>query len=230
MMARMMASGDELDIHKIRTTEIVEELKQAGGDNTNFFYLLVSTSGKEDETRLTGQLPKDQPINDGHYDTESDSEKGETESEEDNDDEQMETTQPNCVLQNPFQPTMPPEAHNSRKKARKVAMNEVHQRILPDILYPVGWKKVYDKDQKSTYRALYFSNIKREPDEDEITHNRRVGEIRERIREEVKLLQEELNVNFKINSLLSKPILYDKPSPEEQSLKAAFTNGDNRHN
>ena len=187
----------------------------------------MSTSGKEDKTRLIGQLPKDQPINDGHYDTESDSEKGETESEEDNDDEQMETTQPNSVLgftQNPFQPTMPPEAHNSRKKARKVAMNEVHQRILPDILYPVGWKKVYDKDQKSTYRALYFSTSARRPNEDEITHNRRVGEIREKIHEAVKRLQEKYGVNFKINSLLSKPILYDKLSTEEQSQKvAAFT-------
>lgn len=56
----MMASGDELD--KIRTTDIVKKLKQAGGDNTNFFYLLVSTSGKDDKTQLTEQLPKDQRI------------------------------------------------------------------------------------------------------------------------------------------------------------------------
>ena len=42
--------------------------------------------------------------------------------------------------------------------------------------------------------------------------------------EAVKLLQGKYRVNFKINSLLSKPILYDKQSTEEQSQKvAAFT-------
>ena len=119
MMARMMASGDELDIHKIRTTEIVEELKQAGGDNTNFFYLLVSTSGKDDKTQLTEQLPKDQRIYDGQCNTESDSEMDYTESEEDDDDKQMEDVQPNDVdtTRNPLQPIMLPEAHNSIKKA-----------------------------------------------------------------------------------------------------------------
>ena len=220
----MMASGDEL--YKIRTTEIVEELKQAGGDNTNFFYLLVSTSGKDDKTQLTEQLPKDQRIYDGQCNTESDSEMDYTESEEDDDDKQMEDVQPNDVdtTRNPFQPIMLPEAHNSIKKARKAAMNEVHQKTLPEVLRHEKWEKVYDKDLKSTYRALYFSTIERQPNEDEITHNRRVGEIRGKIHEAVKLLQEKYGVNFKINSLLSKPILYDKLSTEEQSQKvAAFT-------
>ena len=189
----------------------------------------MSTSGKEDKAQLTEQLPKDQRIHDGQCNTESDSEMDYTESEED-DDKQMEDIQPNDVdtTRNPFQPIMLPEAHNrahnSIKKARKAAMNEVHQKTLPEVLRHENWEKVYDKDLKSTYRALYFSTSVRRPNEDEITHNRQVGEIREKIREAVKRLQEKYGVNFKINSLLSKPILYDKQSTEEQSQKvAAFT-------
>ena len=213
-----MASGDYYEPDKIRTTEIAKELKQAKGDNANFFYLLVSTSGKEDKTQLNGQSSASQPTLIGGYNIESDSENDDTESEDD-DDVQMDVLD---ATQNTLPPTTPPEAHNSKKKARKMAMNEVHCKILPQLLYrDHRWKKVYDKDLKSTYRALYFNIMERKPNEDEITHYRRVGEIRERICEAVKLVREQHNVNFKINSLLSKPILYDKPSPEEQSLMVA---------
>ena len=49
----------------------------------------------------------------------------------------------------------------STKKARKKAMKEVHSKILPELLCPHGWQKVYDKDLKLTYRALYFNTIEK---------------------------------------------------------------------
>ena len=41
-----MASGGSTE-EKISTKEILEQLKQANGDYTKFFYLYVSTGGKE---------------------------------------------------------------------------------------------------------------------------------------------------------------------------------------
>ena len=97
---------------------------------------------------------------------------------------------------------------SSLSKIEKTTRSEVHNDILPEVLRPDGWKKVYDKDSKLTYQALYFAKIERRPGEDENAHHRRVGTIRETIREKVTTLQQESGVNFKINSLLSKPFLY----------------------
>ena len=65
----------------------------------------------------------------------------------------MEGIQPNDVdtTQNPFQPIILREAHNSIKKARKASMNEVHHKTLPEVLRHEKWKKVYDKDLKSMH-------------------------------------------------------------------------------
>ena len=88
-------------------------------------------------------------------------------------------------------------------------MNEVHHTILPDVLRKDGWKKVYDKDGMATYRALYFNKSEKQENESDVEHNRRVGQVRSKIREKVVELQESCGVNFKINTLLSKAILYD---------------------
>ena len=108
-------------------------------------------------------------------------------------------------------------------KQREVAMEKVHKNILPTVLKPLGWKKVYDKDLKITYRALYFNVIEKQPNEDDISHIRRVGRIRERICEEADRLKKQYGVNFKINSLLSKPLLYDEEALEDMSMREGTT-------
>ena len=191
---------------KITTTEILEILKQAHqqGDSTSFFYLLVAIGGKGD----TIQEMSGQPTSDRDHTTDSD--RDSSDSDEDND-EQMETADHVDTTTNTSQLTTPPtgDSNTLLKKRRKAAMNEVRNTTLPDVLRIDGWKKVYDKDRKSTYPALYFKKIERQPSETEIRHNQRVGEIRVRIREKVEAVQERHGVRFKINTLLSRAILYD---------------------
>ena len=110
------------------------------------------------------------------------------------------------------------------KTDREVAMEKVHKSILPKVLKSLhGWKKVYDKDLKIIYRALYFNVIEKQPNEDDIAHIQRVGRIRERIREEADKLKTQYGVNFKINSLLSKPILYDEEALKDMSMSKGST-------
>ena len=182
---------------KITTTEILEILKQAHqqGDSTSFFYLLVAIGGKGDRIQESSQLIPGQPTSDRDHTTDSDRDSSDS---EDND-EQMETADHVDTTTNTSQ----------LKKRRKAAINEVRNTTLPDVLRIDGWKKVYDKDRKSTYPALYFKKIERQPSETEIRHNQRVGEIRVRIREKVEDVQERHGVRFKINTLLSRAILYD---------------------
>jgi len=166
-----MATGYN-KLGKIRTSEILEELKKANGDNTEFFYLYVSTGGEEDEEQM-----------DDH-------------------------------------PTAPSSVGgaavlSASEKTRKKAMNMVHTDILPQVLGPDGWSKVYDKDMKPTYRSLYFNIIKKVQGEDEKSYIQRVSTIRGRIAEEADKVKKKYHVNFKVNSLLSKPFLYDESALEE---------------
>ena len=128
----------------------------------------------------------------------------------------------------PPQPLQVGQLQSKEYKARrKKAMQEVHKTILPSLLGqgPDEWWKVFDKDTKLTYRALYFSVIKKRPGEKKNAFIQRVGKIRHDIAEEVHKLKETHQVNFKINSLLSKPFLYDEEALEEQTMKATQSPG-----
>jgi len=164
----MATRGYKLD--KISTIEILEELKKIDDDNTELFYLYVSTSGKEDEEQT-----------DDHSKAPSASKKDQ----------------------------------EKAKKDRKKAMDKVHEVILPKVLGPDGWRKVYDKDLELTYKALYFNIIKKDKGEDKKKYIQRVNAIRGRIAEEADKVKKEYDVNFKINSLLSKPFLYDELALEQ---------------
>ena len=221
----MMASGyvysnrNQPKLAKICTSDTLEKLTQTNGDNRDFFFLLVSTRGKEDISR--------RPTSDRQHGTNLESEDdSDTEGEED-DNNQMDTGDNVNTTRNTPQSTSSPVEHSpevqnnpplsstlSPSQLEKATRNDVHKYILPEVLSPDGWKKVYDKDSKLTYQALYFGIIKRQLGEDENAHNHRVGTIREKIREKVDDLQQKRNLSFKINSLLSKPILYNEPTPE----------------
>ena len=220
-----MASGDSTRLEKISTREILEQLKLANGDSTNFFYLYVSTGGMEQKDKKRRQLPPGQQTIDRFLPTHSHND--DTESEED-DDNQMEADNHMDSTETTSQSVMSPPQNDpslsGSKTDREVAMEKVHKSILPKVLKSLhGWKKVYDKDLKITYRALYFNIIEKQPDEDDITHIQRVGRIRERIREEADKLKTQYGVNFKINSLLSKPILYDEEALKDMSMSKGST-------
>ena len=209
-----MASGESTRLEesarleKISTKEILKKLEQVNGDYTSFFYLYVSTGGVEQKRQKRRQLPPGQQTLDRFPGTDSDSDDTESEGDDNN---QMEvdnhTDSTASSSQSVTSPSSDPPLSGSKK--REVAMGKVHKDILPAVLKPLGWKKVYDKDLKITYRALYFNVIEKQPNEDDISHIRRVGEIRERIRQEADKLKTQDGVNFKINSLLSRPLLYD---------------------
>lgn len=168
MARRGHTKGSEIE--RITTTQILEKLKEVDDDNTEFFYLCVSTGGKEDEL--------------------------------------MEIDPASSV------PPRPPP--KDQDKLMNKARREFHSDILPRILGPEGWKKVYDKDGKGTYRALYFNIIPKRRDEDGISYIKRVNRIRSTLFEEGDKLRTKYDVNFKINSLLSKPFLYDDDYLTEQ--------------
>ena len=222
-------------IRKISTSEILELLR-TNSDHTKFFYLYVSTSGRVDKRKQSKPLPPGQQTLDKHFQQQQQQqqegeEEEEEEEEEDGDSESdvepMDTSQqmpPSPVQENPVAqnspvlPSTPPA-----KKTRENAMGDVHKKILPELLYPHGWQKVYDNDLKITYRALYFNTIEKLPSEDDITHIQRVDKYREMIRDKVEKLKEERGANFKIDSLLSRPLLYDPPTLQEQSTREKST-------
>ena len=113
----------------------------------------------------------------------------------------------------------------SKDKVRNKAMEIVHQVVIPKVLSSDEWMKVYDKDMKLTYRALYFTCIPKDLDEDDDAYIRRVGKVRKTLAEEVDKVKKEYNVDFKINSLLSKPFIYDEPTLAEQSVKEGLLKG-----
>ena len=197
-------------MEKISTTEILEKLKIANGDYTSFFYLFVSTGDVEQKRR---RLPLGQQVlypyvGSDSDDTESDdTESDDTESEENND-EPMETDHDTTT----FQSKLPVEGNPSllgSRKAKMHVMKQFHKSILPGVLYSHGWKKVYDKNTKVVYRALFFNVIEKLPNEDNISHIWRVSKIRKVICEEANKLKQQYGVNFAVTSLMSKPIVND---------------------
>ena len=219
-------------VQKISTSEILELLR-TNSDHTKFFYLYVSTSGREDKREKSKPLPAGQQTLDKYTQKEVEVEEVEEEVEEDSDDsessgdgdvEAMDSSSQLLPVQgNPVAQNSPVLPSTPIKKPRKDAMNDVHQKILPQLLCPYGWKKVYDTDLKITYRALYFNTIEKQPNEDDITHIQRVGEYRKMISDKVEELKKERGVNFRINSLLSRPLLYDPPTLQEQSMREGST-------
>ena len=238
-------------LKSITTAEILKKLKEQG--DGEFFYLYVSTAGKERKKKQQ-RLPQGQQMlnfptqseedpvddvadSDEDQDDESDRDDGSDQDQDDQDggrDDQDNTmdsqdnSQANPVGANTSlgsQPSLssPLSPPLSRDKTRKEAMTHVHKVILPSLLGPEGWKKVLDKDTKLTYRALYFNIIRQCSDEEELAYIQRVGQIRHKIAGEAKKVMEEHRVNFKINSLLSKPFLYNEKALEEQSIRATQT-------
>ena len=227
-----MASGGNTRLKKIGTSEILEKLKEFDGDSTQFFYLYVSTAGKERKKQKRRQLPegqqklKFQPIH-----TEDGDSSDDTGSE---DDEQMEVNEVDTTTENTSQQAASLDGDNtvvvdnpspplSKDKARSEAMNKVHKVVLPKVLSEDGWMKVYDKDMKLTYRALYFNIIQKHRDEDDDDYIQRVSKIRTTLAEEANKVKKEYDVNFKINSLLSKPFVYDEQTLLEQSMREGST-------
>jgi len=230
-----------------------------------FFYLYVSTAGKERKKKQQRLPPGQQVLNfppqseedpvddvadsdedqddqdDGssQYDQDNGSDQGQDDQDDGRDDQDqddgrddqsdtMDSQDNSQVGTNTSlgsQPSLPSPISPpiSRDKAKKEAMTHVHKVILPSLLGPEGWKKVLDKDTKLTYRALYFNIIRQCSDEEELAYIQRVGQIRHKIAGEAKKVMEEHRVNFKINSLLSKPFLYNEKALEEQSIRATQT-------
>ena len=236
-------------LESITTAKILARLKEKGGDNTEFFYLYVSTAGKERKKRQqrVQVLPQGQqqlsfitqaeenPVEDDDDEiTDSDEEEDkDTDNQDDDRDDQDDRmdSQDNRTYSQDDQTganvsfgSQPSQSSSlslplSEDKARQEAMNHVHKVILPSLLGQDGWQKVYDKDTKLTYRALYFNIIEQSPTEDEPTFVQRVGQIRHKIAHEAKTLMKDREVNFKINSLLSKPFLYNEKALEERATQ-----------
>ena len=239
-------------LQSITTADISRQLKEKGGDNTEFFYLYVSTSGREQKKRQpTSQvLPQGQrqlpflpqtvedPVDDDDT-TDSDEEDDEDitddqddrmDSQDHQDDRMPDQDDQGGTNLSPPQPSPASLISQSQslkeyRARREKAMNDVHKKVLPSLLDPDKWEKVFDKDTKLTYRALYFNIIKKYPGEEERPFIQRVGKIRHKIAEEVQKFMVKHRVNFKINSLLSKPFLYDEEALEEQTMKATQPSG-----
>ena len=107
-------------------------------------------------------------------------------------------------------------------------MNKVHKIVVPNVLSTGGWRKVHDKDMRLTYRALYFNTITKHQNEDDNDYIQRVGKIRKTLADEAHKVKEEYHVNFRMNSLLSKPFLYDEEALVEQSIREQSTQKQSR--
>ena len=190
----MATTGDgktkEYEIGYITTTQIVEKLEEYKHDNTEFFYLYVSTARDDEEKPVPMETdpPSLPEAALPHQYSES-------------------RTLP--IFYSITEPSAPPD--DAPKKIREKMMDKVHKEILPKVLAPLGWRKVCDKDMTSTYRALYFNIIPKDEDEDDDKYIRRVSQVRSMLADEadkLKKTESKFKVNFKINSLLSKPFRY----------------------
>jgi len=250
-----MAHREKPKLQSILLLRKLKQVTEKGGDNTEFFYLYVSTAGveqrrkpKRTQPHLEGQqhLPftpqrnRTDPVDDDNTDSDQDDNQDDSTSDqnldidaqfdeideqEDGMDDQSRQGSTN-IASSSSQPSAASLLSRSltQDKIRQEAMIYVHNTILPLILEPEGWKKVVDKDTKLTYRALYFNIIKKHPGEDvQATYIPRVGMIRHKIAKKVQELKDERQVNFKINSLLSKPFLYDEEALAEQTMRATQT-------
>jgi len=250
-----MAHREKPKLQSITTADILRKLKQVitekGGDNTEFFYLYISTAGVEQRRKpkrtqphlegqqqlsFTPQRNRTDPADDDDTDSDQDDstsdqnldiddQHDEIDNQEDGMDDQSRQGSTN-IASSSSQPSAASLLSRSLKedKIRQEAMIYVHNTILPLILEPEGWKKVVDKDTKLTYRALYFNIIKKHSGEDvQASYIPRVGMIRHKISKKVQELKDERRVNFKINSLLSKPFLYDEEALAEQTMRATQT-------
>ena len=133
--------------------------------------------------------------------------------------EPMDSSEPLSKVQPP-PVTDPDPQSNEEKKREKKKRNNIRSRFYGEILPKVlelgeqgGWKKVVDKDGKSTYRSLYFNFIAKDEGEDKASYIKRVNRYRKTLAEEGEKLKAEYpNVRpFKVNSLLSKAFVYEEP-------------------
>ena len=218
--------------NKITTEEILAKLKD-DKDHTEFFYLYVSTS-EDDTTDEEGSGIKKRRL----LDTTAISHNGNSEcssSREDNDvgeTGQVDNTESAVADNNPGVQNDQKATDNARSKA----MKRVHETIQTEVLYPREWKKVCDKDWKPTYRAFYFKTIEKTRNEKEsgkegdIKHMQRVNEIRKEVQKAAEKVMDDSKVKFKINSLLSRPLLYDEKTLEEQLTSLGSTHKEQHQN
>ena len=186
----------------ITTAEILEELRNS--KNKDFFYLHVSISRIEvavsNKDEQQQQITKFFPIQDEDDDT------------TDDDDDSGAMSQPSASAQ--LSPSQ------SRKKVRKEVRKQIHDHHLPLLLRSNGWMKVVDKNGKPIHKTLFFNIFEKSQDENDVDHIQKVSKIPQRIAEEMKIVKRKrymkhYNVNFKTNSFLSTPLLYDSLSLEE---------------
>ena len=147
-------ASKETDQHKITTKEILAKLK-ADSDHTKFFYLYVSTSedGTTDEEpkRKKIKLSAGQQTLDKCLTAISNSGMSQSSSREDNDvgetgqvDNTESTSQPKQIVGDSNA-----GVQNDQGAQRGKAMNKIHDKTLPYLLNPMGWRKVCDKDMKT---------------------------------------------------------------------------------
>ena len=250
-----MAYNTRPKLQSITTADILARLKEKGGDNTEFFYLYVSTAGKEQRrkqkrtrsllkgqqllsfTPQRNQTERDDPAEDDDEDDGTGNQDNDYDISMDNQDDELDDYvddqgdrldgQGHQSGANITSSTPQPSAASqslTQDKSRQKTMSYVHNTILPLVLQPKGWKKVVDKDTKVTYRTLYFNIIEKYSDDEDVnTFTKRVGKIRHKIAEDVQKKMDEHQVNFKINSLRSKPFLYDEEALDEQSMSVTQT-------
>ena len=223
-------ASKETDQHKITTKEILAKLK-ADKDHTKFFYLYVSTS--EDNTPDEEPKRKKIKLSAGQRTLDntaiSNSGMSQSSSREDNDvvetgqvDNTESTSQPKQIVGDNNAGVQNDQGTTITQRGK--AMKTIHDKTIPHLLSPMGWRKVCDKDMKPTYRALYFNTIKKESaEEDEIHHIQRVSEIRKMVEDKANEVMDEYKVKFKINSLLSRPLLYDEDALKEQLISQGST-------
>lgn len=188
----------------ITTTEILKELRKRDGKNKDLFYLHVSISrievavGNKDEQQQL--ITKFFPIQDEDDDDTTD------------DDEDSGTmSQPSASAQLSL---------SQLKKVRKEVRKQIHDHHLPLLLRSKGWMKVVNKNGKPIHKTLFFNIFEKSQDENDTDHIQKVSKVQQRIAEEMKIVKrnycmKDYNVNFKTNSFLSSPLLYDSLALEE---------------
>ena len=209
-MASKMAGGKKSE--KIDTNDIFKLLEKTDPvEHYRFFYLYVATSGAKKEME---------------DDSDSESSLSESEATDDvsslGDLRNLSISSDEALLGSTTVDQTEEKKTEEAKKKRDKAMRAVHKK-LPNYLYENGgWQKVQDKDKTTSYRALYFNDIKKETGEDEFDHMLRVGECRvliEKLVDKIKKKKKYNGVNFKVDSLLSKPLLYDEQALKERQKK-----------
>ena len=162
------------------------------GNTDQFFYLNISLGGLEEPAEASNQPTGMREV------------------------ESMDSNEPMNEIHPRPAVTGPNPQSDEEKEERKKMRNKFRNENIPKVLklgQKDGWKKVVDKDGKSTYQSLYFNFIAKDEGEDEDSYIQRVNRTRKMLAEEGEKLRAEYPYvkPFKINSLLSKAFVYEEP-------------------